>query len=57
MRPTIGKVKAYILVRDKNNMPKVDNPKDVPDDVWNSFTIEEKQHVNSLVSDKCKREI
>lgn len=45
MKPSIGKVKAYALVRDKDGKPKIDDIHGVPESIWELLTEDEKLEV------------
>lgn len=48
-------VRAFCLVRDKQGMPKVDEPLSVPSHVWDSFSEIEKKHINAQVAEHFRR--
>ena len=50
-----GEIKGYMLVLNKDGMPKVEFPELVPDHVWKSFTQEQKDFVNNSVQEDLKR--
>lgn len=51
-----GKARMYALVRNgKTGMPSVSDPRTVPNEVWESFTLEEQEHVNNSVSEEKRR--
>ena len=38
---------SYGLVRNRDGMPKVDNPQSVPDEIWQGFSKKEKDFANA----------
>lgn len=51
---SLGKVKAYALIIDKNGMPRIDKPCETPKEVWLTLTQEQKDFVNSKVSENLR---
>lgn len=49
------KIQAYAIVYDKNGMPRIDNPQDVPDEVWDQLTDHQKHHANIQVMEHLRR--
>ncbi len=41
------KAKIYGLVRDKNGKPKFDNIRDIPAQLWNQLTHEERKDIQA----------
>lgn len=53
--PKSGKIKAYIMIFDKNNMPRIDDPTTVPDEAWQLLTKEQKDYANAQVREHMRR--
>jgi hypothetical protein len=47
LTPTLGKVKVYALVRDKNGKPKIDDPENIPAEIWDALTDDEKLEIEN----------
>ena len=50
-----AKIKGYALIIDKYGRPRIDDPLNVPDIVWNNLSQEHKNHVNSQVQEHLRR--
>lgn len=55
LKTSKGKFVGYGLVINKDGMPKISNPKAVPDEVWQSLTQQQKDFANANVSANLKR--
>ncbi|MBL4904298.1 MAG: hypothetical protein JKY62_16870 [Desulfocapsa sp.] len=55
MLTTKGKVKGYGIVMMANNMPRIDNPRDVPQEAWDTLTLEQKNYANAQVQTDFRR--
>lgn len=42
-----GKVKGYILVRDANGKPKIDDLNNIPEPIWNMLTPVEQEEIKN----------
>lgn len=49
------KIKGYALVFNQANMPLIDKPKTVPEEVWKQLTIEQQQYANAQCHESLRR--
>ena len=47
--PTKAKLKGYAFVMKANGMPRIDRPIDVPQEYWDTLTLEQKNYANDQV--------
>jgi len=47
---TKAKIRGYAFVVKANGMPRIDRPIDVPQEHWDTLTLEQKKDANSLVA-------
>ncbi len=55
MQKTKAKISAYVMVYDKDGMPRIDNPLSVPDTVWDKLPKEHKDWANAQCKPEFKR--
>ena len=55
MQTLKGKVKGYGIVMKQNGMPRIDNPRDVPQEAWDTLTLEQKNYDNAQVQQDLQR--
>jgi len=44
-----AKIKAYVMIIDKNGNPVIDDPSTVPPEAWAKLTPEQKKYANAQV--------
>lgn len=49
METSRGKVTGYGMIIKANGMPRIDRPLDVPQEAWDTLTLEQKNHANHRV--------
>lgn len=54
-KPKAAKVKGYIMIFNKDNMPRIDDPTTVPDQAWQLLTQEQKDYANAQVMEHKRR--
>lgn len=52
-----GKITGYVLILDKNGMPKIADPRSVPASIWKNLTDEQKAFANANVIESLRRSI
>lgn len=52
-----AKVKGYGFVMKANGMPRIDNPLEVPQQAWDTLTLEQQKYANAQVSEELRRPI
>lgn len=56
--PTLkAKLTGYAFVMKANGMPRIDNPKDVPQEAWDTLTKEQKAYANNQVDVPFQRQL
>lgn len=40
-----GRFKGYVLIRDKNGKPKIDDPMKIPQEIFDMLTLEEREEI------------
>lgn len=54
-KATQAKLKGYGMVIKANGMPRIDRPLDVPQEAWDTLTLEQKNYANDQVVDELRR--
>ena len=54
MKPK-AKIKGYAFIIKANGMPRIDNPREVPQENWDTLTLEQQNHANEQVSEEFRR--
>lgn len=57
MAITKAKVKGYAFVIKANGMPRIDRPLDVPQEHWDTLTLEQKEYANRQVAEALRKPI
>ena len=57
MAITKAKVKGYAFVIKANGMPRIDRPLDVPQEDWDTLTLEQKEYANRQVAEALRKPI
>ena len=52
-----GKLTGYGFVMKANGMPRIDRPIDVPQENWDTLTLEQKNYANDQVAEELKKPI
>ncbi len=50
-----GKLRGYAFVIKASGMPRIDNPLDVPQEAWDTLTLEQQIYANDHVVQKLRR--
>lgn len=52
-----GKLTGYGFVMKANGMPRIDNPLEVPQQAWDTLTLEQKNYANDQVVAELRKPI
>jgi hypothetical protein len=55
--PSKAKLEGYAFVFKANGMPRIDRPIDVPQENWDTLTLEQKNYANDQVVEELKKPI
>lgn len=52
---TKAKLRGYAFVIKANGMPRIDRPLDVPQEAWDTLTLEQKNYANDQVAEELRK--
>lgn len=52
-----ARLTGYGFIMKASGMPRIDNPLEVPQQAWDTLTLEQKNYANAQVSEELKRPI
>ena len=55
MKTNKAKIKGYAIVFKASGMPRIDRPCDVPQNAWDTLTIEQQTYANEQVTKELRR--
>lgn len=54
--PSRAKLRGYAFVFKASGMPRIDNPLDVPQEAWDTLTLEQQKYANDQVAIELRKQ-
>ncbi len=54
MKPK-ARIKGYVFIIKANGMPRIDKPREVPQEAWDTLTLKQQNYANASVSEELRR--